>query len=119
MNRNKLILVLRQELKQMKWAGCSGDQAMDERWDEAIAAVQNRVDQLLSLDAVETVKETLQPITNVPYYPCMDPAHSFPSHLCIPPGTSYTHICPSCGFSSTVGSPIQFLSTKFGEQSGS
>lgn len=117
MDRNKLILQLRQELKQMKWMGCSGDQAMDERWDEAIAAVQNRIEQLLSLDAVDTVREVLLPIGNMAP-PCMDPSHNPPSHLYIPPGTNHTHTCPACGAKSTIGTPIMFLGKSLGGLDG-
>lgn len=117
MNRNKRIVQLQQELKQMKWAGCSGDQAMDERWDEAIAAVQNRIEQLLSLDAVDTVREVLLPIGSMPP-PGTDPSHNPPSHLYIPPGTNHTHTCPSCGAKFTMGAPIMFLGKALGGLDG-
>lgn len=28
---------------------------------------------------------------------CKDPSHSPPSHICIPQGQGYRHVCPSCG----------------------
>lgn len=28
---------------------------------------------------------------------CNDPAHLAPSHLYIPPGRGYRHVCPACG----------------------
>ena len=119
MERNKLLVVLQKELRQMKWVGCSGDQAMDERWDEAIAAVQNRIEQLLSQDAVDTVREVLLPIGQI-LPPCMHPSHNPPSHLYIPPGTNHTHICPACGFTVTLGSPLMWLSnTPLGGPNGS
>ena len=39
--------------------------------------------------------------------PCLDPAHEPPTHLYIPPGKGYRHVCRSCGntrllFSSAV-----------------
>jgi len=117
MERNKLILKLQKELGQMKWIGCSGNRRDDERWDEAIAAVQNRIEQLLSLDAVDTVREVLLPIGNI-VPPCMDPAHNPPSHLYIPPGTNHTHTCPSCGAKVTMGAPIMFLGKSLGGLDG-
>jgi len=30
-------------------------------------------------------------------YPCYSPYHNFPSHLYIPPGKGYRHVCPDCG----------------------
>jgi hypothetical protein len=29
--------------------------------------------------------------------PCRDQGHAFPTHLYIPPGKGYRHICPACG----------------------
>ena len=29
--------------------------------------------------------------------PCMSHSHQPPMHLYIPPGESFTHVCPSCG----------------------
>lgn len=29
--------------------------------------------------------------------PCLDPAHKPPSHMVIPAGKIYRHVCPSCG----------------------
>lgn len=118
MDRNKLILQLQQELKQMKWVGCSGDRRDDERWDEAIAAVQVRIEQLLSLDAVDTVREVLLPITNLKQPICHDPSHNPPSHLYIPPGTNHTHTCPSCGFTCQMTAPIVFMSQTPGASNG-
>lgn len=28
---------------------------------------------------------------------CKDPEHEPPSHICIPQGKGYRHVCPSCG----------------------
>jgi hypothetical protein len=36
---------------------------------------------------------------------CRDPSHNPPSHLYVPPGKGYNHICPSCGKASTITSP--------------
>lgn len=38
---------------------------------------------------------------------CDHPEHNFPMMLYIPPGQSYTHVCPHCGYRITVaGEPI-------------
>lgn len=37
---------------------------------------------------------------------CLNPGHNFPTHLYIPPGQSYTHVCPGCGAKITVTQPI-------------
>jgi hypothetical protein len=29
---------------------------------------------------------------------CIDPSHEPPTHIVIPPGYEYEHVCPSCGF---------------------
>lgn len=29
--------------------------------------------------------------------PCLDPSHPPPTHLYIPPGQQYRHVCPRCG----------------------
>lgn len=36
---------------------------------------------------------------------CDDPDHKFPTHLHIPAGKGYTHICPACGKEQTVIAP--------------
>lgn len=36
---------------------------------------------------------------------CTDPGHNFPTHLYIPPGSGYRHVCPSCGSVSTAINP--------------
>lgn len=28
---------------------------------------------------------------------CFHPGHNPPSHICIPPGKGYRHVCPKCG----------------------
>lgn len=33
---------------------------------------------------------------------CTHPDHNFPTHLYIPPGMGYRHICPGCGKIQTV-----------------
>lgn len=30
-------------------------------------------------------------------FPCLDPEHEPPSHMVIPQGKVYRHVCPSCG----------------------
>lgn len=37
---------------------------------------------------------------------CRHPDHSFPCMLYIPPGQTYTHICPDCGQSISVTAPL-------------
>jgi len=37
--------------------------------------------------------------------PCLDMAHNVPTHLYIPPGTTYTHTCPSCGKVQEISPP--------------
>ncbi len=29
--------------------------------------------------------------------PCLDPSHKPPTHLVIPRGQQYRHVCPTCG----------------------
>lgn len=36
---------------------------------------------------------------------CMSPEHNPPTHLYIPPGESYTHVCPACGKETVLRSP--------------
>lgn len=36
---------------------------------------------------------------------CMDPEHTPPTHICIPPGQGYRHVCPSCGKVTTIIPP--------------
>lgn len=35
---------------------------------------------------------------------CMDLSHNPPTHLCIPAGKGYKHVCPSCGYTITLKS---------------
>lgn len=39
---------------------------------------------------------------------CTSAYHNPPTHLYIPPGQTYTHVCPGCGTTQTIisGSPI-------------
>lgn len=37
--------------------------------------------------------------------PCRDPEHNPPTMMYVPPGTTYTHRCPSCGKESVIKSP--------------
>jgi hypothetical protein len=36
---------------------------------------------------------------------CASPEHNPPMHLYIPPGESYTHVCPACGKETVLKSP--------------
>lgn len=36
--------------------------------------------------------------------PCRHPEHNPPSHLCIPAGKRYRHICPGCGNEMVINS---------------
>lgn len=38
--------------------------------------------------------------------PCLDPEHNPPTHLYIPPGKTHVHICPTCGTTITVTTPL-------------
>lgn len=41
--------------------------------------------------------------------PCNSPEHSPPTHLCIPEGMQYRHICPACGAEYVMrGSQVSF-----------
>ncbi len=40
---------------------------------------------------------------------CNNPSHNPPTHLCIPPGKGYKHICPGCGYTITLISPQVML----------
>jgi hypothetical protein len=33
---------------------------------------------------------------------CNDPEHNVPSHLYVPAGQGYRHICPRCGYMQTI-----------------
>lgn len=37
---------------------------------------------------------------------CLNPSHSFPSHLYIEPGQTYKHVCPGCKSEISVTSPM-------------
>lgn len=37
---------------------------------------------------------------------CMNPGHNFPTHLYIPAGKGYRHVCPGCGHVTVVRNPI-------------
>lgn len=37
--------------------------------------------------------------------PCLTPGHEFPSHLYIPPGQTYKHVCPGCHQETVVTAP--------------
>ncbi len=39
-------------------------------------------------------------------FPCVDPGHNPPSHMVIPYGQKYIHVCPACGKKQTIV-PIQ------------
>jgi predicted RNA-binding Zn-ribbon protein involved in translation (DUF1610 family) len=40
---------------------------------------------------------------------CSHPGHNPPTHLCIPPGKQYRHICPACGEEKVLrGSGVTF-----------
>lgn len=41
--------------------------------------------------------------------PCMDPSHNPPTHLYIPEGQKYTHVCPSCRFTIVLRSNHSFM----------
>lgn len=34
--------------------------------------------------------------------PCMDPEHNMPTHIYVPPGKGYRHICPNCKAESVI-----------------
>jgi hypothetical protein len=36
------------------------------------------------------------------YEPCRSPEHHPPSHICIPQGMQYRHVCPGCGAESVI-----------------
>lgn len=40
-----------------------------------------------------------------PERPCMSPDHFPPTHLYIPPGSVYVHVCSGCGMSTRLISP--------------
>jgi hypothetical protein len=65
------------------------------------------------LDALEKPdKSGMEPI---PDYqpPCCNPGHQPPTHLYIPPGQQYRHICPSCGFTVVIrGNNVSYSTTK-------
>lgn len=36
---------------------------------------------------------------------CRDPGHNAPTHISIPSGYGYRHVCPACGHSVTICPP--------------
>ena len=36
---------------------------------------------------------------------CRNPSHNPPSHLYIPPGKQYRHVCPGCGHVTVIRPP--------------
>lgn len=57
-------------------------------------------------DSIQTKAASKQYLNRFDWAFCKDPGHTFPSHLYIQPGTSYTHICPKCGYEQTVVAPM-------------
>ncbi|HET8688953.1 MAG TPA: hypothetical protein VFM18_20275 [Methanosarcina sp.] len=48
---------------------------------------------------------TIPKVWDIPV--CNHPEHNFPMMFYIPPGQSYTHVCPNCGYRITIaGEPI-------------
>lgn len=45
----------------------------------------------------------------VPFLVCQDRSHQPPSHLVIPPGKIYRHVCPSCGREVVLRDKVPFL----------
>lgn len=37
---------------------------------------------------------------------CLNPSHQPPSHMVIPAGKQYRHICPGCGFEIVMRPPM-------------
>lgn len=37
--------------------------------------------------------------------PCLNPGHNPTTHLYIPPGRIYRHVCPACGYTVRLTSP--------------
>ena len=37
--------------------------------------------------------------------PCLHPEHNPPTHLCIPAGKVYRHVCPACGAVQVLRAP--------------
>ncbi len=46
--------------------------------------------------------ERKEPGNDKDWKPCTSPQHNFPSMLYIPAGSSFTHVCPNCGYTVTV-----------------
>lgn len=42
---------------------------------------------------------------------CRDPSHNPPTHLCIPEGMAYEHVCQGCGNTTLLHSPRISYST--------
>lgn len=40
---------------------------------------------------------------------CGHPSHNPPTHLVIPQGKIYNHVCPGCGVTMRITNPKQFL----------
>lgn len=43
------------------------------------------------------------------YKTCRNPNHDVPSHLYVPAGQGYRHVCPACGHTSVIYNPGEFL----------
>lgn len=46
------------------------------------------------------------PRTDDPFMRCNHREHNPPMHLYIAPGSSYTHICPGCGYWVVLTNPL-------------
>jgi hypothetical protein len=51
-------------------------------------------------------KGGFEPLEKSEWEPCISPGHNPPTHLYIPPGQQYRHVCPCCG-AETVMRPTQ------------
>lgn len=40
---------------------------------------------------------------------CLDPSHNPPTHISIPFGKQYRHVCPTCGFVAILRNNIVFM----------
>jgi len=40
---------------------------------------------------------------------CLNPRHQPPSHMVIPAGKQYRHVCPGCGFQVVLRPPTIFM----------
>ena len=100
------IKALELELSNREWEKLSERKEFDE-FDEMMKGMLEMKENVSEKEDVGGViinhgqKDKESGFEDDPYYvvkePCRDPSHEPPTHLVIPAGKRYRHVCPSCG----------------------